>query len=56
VTEGSTFNGYRLADGLVEAPFAVRLVNVNRVKQYDGLTHRNDFAEYDRYIPARRAR
>ena len=41
----STFNWYWLVDGLMEAGFAVRLVNPTRVKQYDGLKHTNDFTD-----------
>jgi len=38
----STFNWYWLVDGLMEAGFAVRLVNTAAVRQYEGLKHTDD--------------
>ena len=43
----STFHWYWLVDGLMEAGYAVRLVNVAAVKQYEGLKHTDD--RYDAY-------
>lgn len=43
----STFNWYWLVDGLMEAGYAVRLVNVAAVKQYEGLKHTDD--RYDAF-------
>lgn len=38
----STFNWYWLVDGLMEAGYAVKLVNTAAVRQYDGLKHADD--------------
>jgi transposase len=38
----STFNWYWLVDGLMDAGFAVRLVNTTAVQQYSGLKHSDD--------------
>lgn len=38
----STFNWYWLVDGLMEAGYAVRLVNTAAVQQYEGLKHTDD--------------
>jgi len=38
----STFNWYWLVDGLLEAGYAVDLVNTSAVKQYEGLKHTDD--------------
>jgi len=38
----STFNWYRLVDGLQEAGFDLQLVNTVAVKQYDGLKYSDD--------------
>ncbi len=35
----STFNWYRLVDGLMEAGYHVMLVNPSKVRQYEGLKH-----------------
>ena len=43
----STFNWYWLVDGLMEAGYAVRLVNTAAVRQYDGLKHSDD--EHDAF-------
>lgn len=39
----STFNWYWLVDGLMDAGFAVRLVNTAAVQQYSGLKHSDDW-------------
>jgi len=39
----STFNWYWLVDGLMDAGFAVRLVNTTAVQQYSGLKHSDDW-------------
>jgi transposase len=39
----STFNWYWLVDGLMDAGFAVRLVNTTAVQQYSGLRHSDDW-------------
>ena len=41
----STYNGYWLVDGLIDARYSVRLVNTLAVKQYDGLKHQNDHTD-----------
>lgn len=38
----STFNWYWLVDGLLDAGYAVDLVNTSAVKQYEGLKHTDD--------------
>ena len=38
----STFNGYWLADGLIDAGYEVKLVNTVAVQQYAGLKHTDD--------------
>lgn len=38
----STYNWYWLVDGLQEAGYRVRLVNPSKVRQYEGLKHRDD--------------
>jgi len=38
----STFNWYWLVDGLMDAGYAVRLVNTMAVRQYEGLKHSDD--------------
>ena len=38
----STFNWYRLVDGLMDAGYRVHLVNTCAVKQYEGLKHTDD--------------
>jgi transposase len=43
----STFNWYWLVDGLMEAGYAVRLVNTAAVRQYEGLKHTDD--EHDAF-------
>lgn len=43
----STFNWYWLVDGLMDAGFAVSLVNTSAVKQYEGLKHTDD--QYDAF-------
>ena len=43
----STFNWYWLVDGLMEAGYAVRLVNTAAVRQYEGLKHTED--EHDAF-------
>jgi transposase len=43
----STFNWYWLVDGLMEAGYVVKLVNVAAVKQYEGLKHTDD--RYDAF-------
>jgi len=43
----STFNWYWLVDGLMEAGYAVRLVNTAAVRQYEGLKHTDD--KYDAF-------
>jgi transposase len=43
----STFYWYWLVDGLMEAGYAVRLVNTAAVRQYEGLKHTDD--EHDAF-------
>ncbi|MCR4298638.1 MAG: transposase [Gallionella sp.] len=40
----STYNWYRLVDGLQEAGFVVKLANTGAIKKYDGLKHSGDEA------------
>lgn len=41
----STYNWYWLVDGLQAAGYSVKLANPAKMKQYDGLKHRNDDTE-----------
>ena len=41
----STYNGYWLVDGLMEADFAVHLANTGAIKQYEGLKHGDDITD-----------
>ncbi len=43
----STFNWYWLVDGLMEAGYAVRLVNTAAVRQYEGLKYTDE--EHDAF-------
>ena len=38
----STYNWYWLVDGLMDAGYALRLVNTSAIKQYEGLKYSND--------------
>jgi transposase len=38
----STYNWYWLVDGLMDADYAIRLVNTSAIKQYEGLKHKDD--------------
>ena len=38
----STYNGYWLVDGLLEAGYKVHLANTAAIKQYEGIKHRGD--------------
>ena len=41
----STYNGYWLVDGLMEAGYQVHLANTAAVKQYEGLKHGDDHTD-----------
>jgi transposase len=41
----STYNWYRLVDGLMEAGYQVKLANPSAIKKYEGLKHSGDEAD-----------